>query len=79
MDVFLASLLLIGIAVLAMSLGVILGRPPLRGTCGGIGQLTGTGCPHCTPGCGASSGAGETDVKRADPLTRTEASLQEVE
>ncbi len=78
MEVFLASLLLIGIAVLAMSLGVILGRPPLRGSCGGIGQLTGTGCPHCTSGCGGSGGAGETDVKRAEPLTRAEASRQEV-
>ncbi len=78
MEVFLASLLLIGAAVLAMSLGVILGRPPLRGTCGGIGQLTGTGCPHCTSDCGGSAGAGETDVERADPLTRAEASRQEV-
>ena len=78
MEVFLASLLLIGIAVLAMSLGVILGRPPLRGTCGGIGLLTGTGCPHCTSGCGGSGGAGETDVKRADQPTRAEASRQEV-
>ena len=78
MEIFLATLLLIGIAVLAMSLGVILGRPPLRGTCGGIGQLTGTGCQHCTPGCGASGGAGETDIERADPPTRTEASRQEV-
>ncbi len=78
MEVFLASLLLIGVAVLAMSLGVILGRPPLRGTCGGIGQLTETGCPHCTPGCGGSGGAGKTEVERADPPTRTEASRQEV-
>jgi len=78
LEVFLASLLLIGGAVLAMSLGVILGRPPLRGTCGGIGQPTGTGCPHCTSGCGGSGGAGETDVKRADQPTRAEASRQEV-
>ena len=78
MEVFLASLLLIGIAVLAMSLGVILGRPPFRGTCGGIGQVTGTGCPHCESGCGGSGGAGETDVKRADPRAHTEASRQEV-
>ncbi len=78
MEVFLASLLLIGVAVLAMSLGVILGRPPLRGTCGGIGQLNGTGCPHCISGCGGSGGAGETDAKRAEPLTRAEASPPEV-
>jgi len=78
MEVFLASLLLIGIAVLAMSLGVILGRPPLRGTCGGIGQITGTGCAQCRSGCSASAGAGETDAKHADPLARAEASPQEV-
>jgi len=78
LDVFLASLLLIGIAVLAMSLGVILDRPPLRGTCGGIGQLTGTGCPHCTPGCGGSGGVSETDVKSTDQPTGAKASLQEV-
>ena len=74
MEVFLASLLLIGLAVLAMSLGVILGRPPLRGSCGGAGQGAGTGCPHCASGCG---GAGETDAKRTDPLTRVETSPKE--
>jgi len=78
LEIFLASLLLICIAVLAMSLGVILGRPPLRGTCGGIGQLTGTGCAQCTSGCGGSGGASKTNVKSADPPTRAEASLQEV-
>ena len=75
MEIFLASLLLIGLAVLAMSIGVILGRRPLRGTCGGIGQLTGTGCAHCTSSCGD---ADEADVKRADPLTRAETSPKEV-
>ena len=74
MEIFLASLLTISLAVLAMSLGVILGRPPLRGTCGGIGQLTGIGCAHCSSGCG---GAGETDAECAGPLKRAEASPQE--
>ena len=50
METFLASLLLIGLAVLAMSLGVIFGGPPIRGSCGG-------GCLHCTSGCsGRASG-----------------------
>jgi hypothetical protein len=74
LEIFLASLLLIGLAVLAMALGVILGRPPLRGSCGGIGQLTGTGCAHCTYSCG---GAGKTDVKCVDHLTRAKASPKE--
>jgi hypothetical protein len=78
MEVFLASLLLFGIAVLAMSLGVMLGRPPLRGTCGGIGQFSGTGCAQCRSGCNAGAGAGETDAKHADPLACAEASPREV-
>lgn len=74
MEIFLASLLVLSLAVFAMSLGVILGRPPLRGTCGGIGQQTGMSCVHCTSGCGE---AGKTDVKCTDPLTRAEASPKE--
>lgn len=56
MAIFLASLLAFGGAVLAMSLGVILGRPALRGSCGGS-------CLHCTGRC--ADKAGEAGEERA--------------
>jgi len=45
MATFLASLLLIGLAVLGLSLGILFGRRPLAGSCGGV-------CQTCTAGCG---------------------------
>lgn len=54
MQIFLASLLVIGLAVLAMSLGVILGRPALRGSCGGD-------CLQCAAGCGGNVIARNTE------------------
>ena len=61
MDIFIASLLLIGMAILAMSLGLFFGRLPLRGTCGGIGPLTGRHCATCSI-CGQS----QTEARPAD-------------
>jgi len=54
MQIFLASLLVISLAVLAMSLGVILGRPALRGSCGGD-------CLRCGAGCGGKTIAVDTE------------------
>ncbi len=39
MSTFLLVFLIVGILVFAMSIGVILGRKPISGTCGGIGAL----------------------------------------
>ena len=61
MDIFIASLLLIGMAILAMSLGLFFGRLPLRGTCGGIGPLAGRHCATCSV-----CGQGQTEAMHAD-------------
>ena len=43
MDTFLGTLLIVGLAMLAMAAGVMLSGRRLKGSCGGVG----TGCP-CT-------------------------------
>ncbi|MDX1756618.1 MAG: (Na+)-NQR maturation NqrM [Marinobacter sp.] len=39
MGTFLLVFLIVGILLAAMSIGVIMGRKPISGTCGGIGAL----------------------------------------
>ena len=41
MAVFLISFLLIATVVLIMSVGVIMGRKPIQGSCGGLNNLSG--------------------------------------
>ncbi|WP_404361880.1 (Na+)-NQR maturation NqrM [Marinobacter sp.] len=48
MGTFLLVLVIVGILLFAMSIGVILGRKPISGTCGGIGALgMGQACDIC--------------------------------
>lgn len=48
MGTFLLVLLIVGFLLFAMSIGVILGRKPISGTCGGIGALgLGGSCDIC--------------------------------
>lgn len=49
MAVFLSALVVFGLAVSAMALGVMAGRAPIKGSCGGlscIGKLACEACPH---------------------------------
>ena len=39
MSTFLATLLVFGLAFAGLALGVLLGREPLRGSCGGLRKL----------------------------------------
>ncbi len=41
MTTFLFSLLLLGLVMLGMAVGVIMGRKPLKGSCGGVGAALG--------------------------------------
>ena len=43
----LLSFLITLLAVLGLSLGVLMGRQPIRGSCGGIGDQ----CSTCSRGC----------------------------
>ena len=48
------------IAVLGLSLGVLLGRRPIQGSCGGIGGQ----CGACTRGCRKQGAEGEFEQQR---------------
>lgn len=39
MMIFIASFFIIGVAILAMAIGALTGRPPLGGSCGGLARL----------------------------------------
>ena len=39
MNTFLATLLVFGLAFAGLALGILLGREPLRGSCGGLRKL----------------------------------------
>ncbi|MCR9104768.1 MAG: (Na+)-NQR maturation NqrM [Gammaproteobacteria bacterium] len=60
MTMFLISVLVMGLVVTAMAVGVIAGRPPIKGSCGGIGAL---GADAACELCGG-------DPKRCDEETR---------
>ena len=69
MGTFLLALLIVGLLVTAMSVGVIFGRKPITGTCGGLGAAGITGpCEICggdTSKCeesNAASGGDATDL-----------------
>ena len=48
MTLFLISLLVIGLVMAGMAVGVIAGRPPIKGSCGGMGALgIDTACELC--------------------------------
>ena len=48
MAVFLVSVVVIGLVMAGMAIGVIMGRPPIKGSCGGMGALgIDTACEIC--------------------------------
>ena len=49
MSIFIATFVIIGIAVLGMAIGVLLGRPAIKGSCGGLNQVGLSG--SCSGAC----------------------------
>lgn len=48
MALFLISILVIGLVIVGMSVGVLAGRSPIKGSCGGMGALgIDTACDLC--------------------------------
>jgi hypothetical protein len=39
MSIFIATFLIIGIAIMGMAVGILLGRPAIKGSCGGLNQV----------------------------------------
>ena len=68
MGIFLLVLLIVGFLLAAMSIGVIMGRKPISGTCGGIGAL---GLDQACDICGGNTKKCEEENERiaaeADP------------
>ncbi|MEH6588162.1 MAG: (Na+)-NQR maturation NqrM [Halioglobus sp.] len=60
MSMFLISVLVIGLVIAGMAVGVIMGRGPIKGSCGGMGAL---GIDTACDLCGG-------DPKRCDEETR---------
>lgn len=52
MSVFIATFVIMGIAFIAMAAGVLLGRPAIKGSCGGLNQVGLGG--SCSGACSAT-------------------------
>lgn len=50
MEIFLITFIVMAIAVLGMAIGVLLGRSPIRGSCGGLNNIDGLEC-GCSQPC----------------------------
>ena len=65
MSTFIATFIIIGIAVVGMAIGVILGRPAIKGSCGGLNQVGLSGS------CGGACSTEEKEIcaeRKADKL-----------
>lgn len=53
LEVFLITLVILLVVVLAMSVGVIFGRGAIKGSCGGINNIDGldSACEFCSEPC----------------------------
>ncbi|PHS23166.1 MAG: hypothetical protein COA83_10545 [Methylophaga sp.] len=65
MSIFIATFVIMSIAVIAMAIGVILGRPAIKGSCGGLNQVGLSGS------CGGACSTEEKQIcaqRKADKL-----------
>lgn len=47
METILLAVLVVGLAVLGLSVGVLAGREPIKGSCGGLNCIKGADCAAC--------------------------------
>ncbi len=47
MALFLITLVLVLLAFAGLSLGAMFGRPPIKGSCGGLSCISGADCAAC--------------------------------
>lgn len=65
MSIFIATFLILSLAVIAMAIGVILGRPAIKGSCGGLNQVGLSGS------CGGACSTEEKEIcaqRKADKI-----------
>jgi hypothetical protein len=49
MGIFFATFIIMALAVLGMAAGVMLGRSPIKGSCGGLNKIAGIDCACSQP------------------------------
>jgi hypothetical protein len=47
MEIFLPTLVIVLLGVAGLAIGVIAGRPPIKGSCGGLACIKGGTCGGC--------------------------------
>jgi hypothetical protein len=65
MSIFIATFIILSIAVIGMAIGVIMGRPAIKGSCGGLNQVGLSGS------CGGTCSAEKKELcakQKADTL-----------
>ena len=67
MSIFIATFIIISVAVIGMAVGVLLGRPAIKGSCGGLNQV---GL------AGSCSGACSSDDKEICTKRKAETKMQ---
>ncbi|MBL4762366.1 MAG: (Na+)-NQR maturation NqrM [Gammaproteobacteria bacterium] len=65
MSIFISTFIIIAIAVIGMAIGVLMGRPAIKGSCGGLNQIGLTG--SCSGAC--SSEEKDICAKRKAKIT----------
>ena len=63
-ETFILAVVLVMVLIAGMSIGVIFGRKPISGSCGGVGNQVGGGS-GCSV-CGRSSGSCDDDEEAPD-------------
>jgi hypothetical protein len=67
MSIFIATFIILTIAVIGMAIGVIMGRPAIKGSCGGLNQVGLSGS------CGGVCSTEEKEIcaqRKADKLNQ---------
>ncbi len=64
MSIFLITFLVFGLVMAGMAIGVIMGRAPIKGSCGGIGAL---GVDKACGICGGDAQVCETQTRSDKP------------
>mgnify|MGYP001151960033 CR=1 FL=1 len=65
METLILTLVVLGVFILAMSVGVLMGRKPIKGSCGGVGAALGEKDYIC-PVCGDDPNKCENEQEQQD-------------